>query len=155
MSELTGYTIVAMAEEHLDEVLTIERMSFPTPWIREHFLGELASGNSFPLVALDETGRVTGYICPMLILDEGHILNVAVHPESRGRGIGRLLVEKVLVDCRAKGASFIDLEVRLSNEVAISLYRQLGFSVIGRRKAYYENNEDALLMEYLCGRNEE
>lgn len=90
-----------------------------------------------------------GYICPMLVLDEGHILDVAVHSNYRGKGIGRMLVERVLHDCSERGAEFVSLEVRQSNESAIGLYRQLGFLETGRRKAYYENGEDALLMEYI------
>jgi [ribosomal protein S18]-alanine N-acetyltransferase len=93
---------------------------------------------------------VVGYICPMQVLDEGHILNVAVDPDCRGMGVGRALVQRVLDDFRASGAAFVSLEVRVSNVAAICLYRQMGFAEVGRRKRYYENGEDALMMEYLC-----
>jgi ribosomal-protein-alanine N-acetyltransferase len=138
-----------MTEVDLDAVTAIEKVSFPSPWARVLFSGELSAAHSFPMVAVDAEGVVVGYICPMLVIDEGHILNVAVHPDCRGRGIGRMLVENVLADCRLQGAEFVSLEVRPSNTVAIKLYRDLGFIVVGRRKAYYENGEDALLMEYL------
>ncbi len=146
-------TIAPMSEEELDEVLAIENASFPSPWSRALFLAELNSPNSFPLVALDSEARVIGFICPMLIIDEGHILDVAVAPAFRGRGIGRLLVEKVLEECRFLGAEFVSLEVRISNSTAISLYQQLGFIVTGLRKGYYENGEDALLMEYIFSKD--
>jgi ribosomal-protein-alanine N-acetyltransferase len=138
-----------MTEDCLDAVLAIEQDSFPSPWSRPLFVGELRSDHSFPMVAMDSEGRIVGYICPMLVIDEGHILNVAVDKKFRGRGIGRQLVERVLMDCRSQNAEFVSLEVRPSNVAAISLYRQLGFIVTGRRKAYYENGEDALMMEYI------
>jgi ribosomal-protein-alanine N-acetyltransferase len=146
--------ICPMTEDCLDAVLAIEADSFPSPWSRQHFVGELNSAYSFPMVALDPEGIIAGYICPMLVIDEGHILNVAVDRKFRGRGIGRLLVERVIMDCRLQGAEFISLEVRPSNTPALSLYRQLGFIVTGRRKAYYENGEDAIMMEYIFNTNE-
>ncbi len=137
-----------LCEEDLEALLAIESDSFPRPWSRINFLDELKSDHSFPLVALDQEGAVIGYIFPMLYLDEGHILNAAVRRDFRGRGVGRRLVERVLRDCRKGGASFVALEVRVSNGAAIALYRQLGFVEKGRRRRYYENREDAILMEY-------
>jgi ribosomal-protein-alanine N-acetyltransferase len=142
-------TICPMAASDLEQVMAIERASFPLPWLEQHFLDEINSAVAFPLTAFDPDGRVAGYICPMQVLDEGHILNVAVDPVCRGMGVGRLLVQRVLDDCRAAGAAFVSLEVRVSNAAAISLYRQMGFQDVGRRKRYYENGEDALMMEYL------
>ena len=140
-----------MKEEDLDQVLAIERNSFPHPWLRQHFIDELNSPHAAPLSAFDASGRLVGYICPMLLLDEGHILDVAVDPALRGAGVGRLLVRQVLQDCRLGGASFVSLEVRESNLAAIGLYRKMGFAEIGKRKRYYENGEDALMMEYVFG----
>lgn len=138
-----------MSEADLDQVLTIESESFPRPWNRTHFLNEMQSPHSFPLVAMSHDGLVIAFICPMQIIDEGHILDVAVKKEFRGQGIGRLLVEKVLEECRTLGAEFVSLEVRVSNLSAISLYKQMGFVETGARKRYYENGEDAMLMEYI------
>lgn len=138
-----------MKEDDLEQVLEIERNSFPLPWLRQHFIDELNSPHSFPLSAFDASGRLAGYICPMLLLDEGHILNVAVDPVFRSAGVGRLLVGQVLQDCRLGGASFVSLEVRESNLAAIGLYRRIGFTEVGKRKGYYENGEDALMMEYV------
>src|SRR6266498_1755188 len=94
--KLNDVTICPMRDADLEEVLAIEAASFPHPWNRTHFLDELKSTHSFPMVALDSNGVVIGYICPMLLLDEGHILDVAVHGDLRGRGLGKLLVEKVI-----------------------------------------------------------
>lgn len=156
MSEKGNDIIICpMTEPDLEEVLAIEADSFPLPWSKTHFLDELASPHAFPLVAMDREGRVAGYICPMFLLDEGHILDVAVRRDCRGQGVGKLLVEKVLAECRERGGAFVFLEVRASNAAAITLYEQLGFVETGRRKRYYENGEDAILMEYIFKNGEE
>lgn len=141
-------TIRAMTEADLEEVMAIENDSFTLPWSREHFLDELRSSHAFPLVALDREDKIIGFICPRLILGEGHIYNVAVPRAFRGRGVARLLVERALDDCREGGGAVVFLEVRYSNKAAITLYKQLGFVETGRRGNYYENGEDAILMEY-------
>ena len=141
--------ICPMTEADLDQVLAIELDSFPQPWSRQHFLDELSSPYAFPLSALAGAGRVAGYICPMFLLDEGHILDVAVAREFRGQGVGRLLVERVLGECRERGGAFVSLEVRPSNLEAIALYERLGFVTTGRRRRYYADGEDAILMEYI------
>lgn len=150
MPEITiEITICPMTAEDLDQVLEIERKSFPHPWLQQHFMDELNSPHAFPLCAFDHAGRLLGFICAMQLLDEGHILDVAVDHDIRGAGVGRLLVRKVLDDCRSNNASFVSLEVRESNLTAIGLYRKMGFAEVGRRKRYYENGEDALMMEYV------
>lgn len=148
---LNEITICPMAEKDLDEVLQIEQASYPLPWLRQHFLDELNSPYAFPLSAFDHDGHLVGFICPMQLLDEGHIMDVAVAPACRGKGVGRLLVQRVLDDCRAAEASFVSLEVRVSNLPAIALYHNMGFVETGRRKRYYENGEDAMMMEYVYG----
>jgi ribosomal-protein-alanine N-acetyltransferase len=153
--EMKDIVICPMTESDLEQILFIEAVSYPRPWNKSHFLDELASPHSFPLVALDAEGMLTGYICPMILLDEGHIMNVAVRKEHRGRGLGKLLVEGVLRECRKRGAEYVSLEVRPSNTAAISLYRKLGFVETGLRKRYYENGEDAILMEYLVYNSED
>jgi len=151
MAEINKEIIICpMTAADIKQVMAIERASFPLPWLEQHFLDEINSATALPLTAFDHDGRVMGYICPMQVLDEGHILNVAVDPACRGMGVGRLLVQRVLEDCRAAGAAFVSLEVRVSNVAAITLYRPMGFVETGRRKRYYENGEDALMMEYLC-----
>lgn len=140
-------TICLMTEDDLLEVLAIEADSYPRPWAREHFVDEIGSPFAFPLVALDWLGRVAGYICPILLLDEGEIRNVAVRSDLRGQGVGQLLVDKVIGDCRDRGAVYVGLEVRASNIPARTLYQKLGFVESGIRSKYYENGEDAILME--------
>lgn len=149
MAGLGDITICPMKETDLDEVLAIEEASYPRPWTRDHFLDELRSALAFPQVALDGDGKVAGYICPVLLLDEAHILNVAVRRDIRSHGLGGLLVDTVISECRKRGASFVGLEVRVSNVSALTLYGRLGFIETGRRPRYYENGEEAILMEYI------
>ena len=137
-----------MSVEDLETVLQIESASFSRPWTRTHFLDEIESACGFPLVALAPDGSVGGYLCLKLVLDEAEILDVAVSGSLRGRGIGRTLVESAFTFCRERGAALVFLEVRVGNAPAISLYRRLGFRETGRRKRYYEDGEDALLMDY-------
>lgn len=135
-----------MTSSDLDEVLTIERASFPVPWKREHFLHEIDSDLASPLVAVWE-GMIIGYVCIMSLFEEAQILNIAVAPEHRGRGVGRMLLERAIIVARDKGAEALILEVRVSNLAAIGLYDRYGFERYYVRKRYYEGKEDAVLMK--------
>lgn len=135
-----------MNENDLDAVLAIEQASYPTPWRLEHFRHELAAPHSFPFVA-ESNGMIAGYVCLMSLFEEGQILNVAVAPEQRGRGVARLLMDHAISVAREKGAELLALEVRASNIAAITLYERCGFVRTGIRSKYYEGVEDAVLME--------
>lgn len=136
-----------MTPEHMEQVASIEMRSFPTPWSEQSFLFEINENNfSLYIVALHQ-GQVVGYAGIWIILDEGHITNVAVHPNLRGQGIGRALMAELIKRAALLGADKITLEVRKSNLIARSLYDSLGFVEKGLRKRYYsDNNEDALIM---------
>ena len=138
-----------MTEGDLEQVVAIENESFSHPWTPGQFRDELLSSHAFPLVAVTPLGLVAGYLFPSLLLDEGEILDLAVSGEFRGKGIGRLLVESALEFFREQGASRVYLEVCVSNLSAISLYHSLCFRESGRRKRYYKNGEDALLMDFI------
>jgi len=140
-----------MREDDLAAVLQIESASFSRPWTRGHFLDEMASPHGYPTVAVTASGVVAGYLCLKQVLDEAEILDVAVSSTQRARGIGRLLVEWALAESRGREVNFLSLEVRAGNQQAIGLYRRLGFRGIGRRKRYYDDGEDAILMEYTFG----
>ena len=137
-----------MTEGDLDEIMQIERKSFPTPWSRRLFERELLLPYAYAFVALEApVDRVVGYLCFWLVEGETHILNLAVHPESRRRGIGSLLLRHGLEYSREKGAREITLEVRRSNYKAISLYRRFHFEPEGVRLRYYsDSGEDAVIM---------
>ena len=139
--------IRSMRPDDLDRgVMTIERESYPIPWSRRMVESELRNPDGACLVAEHE-GQILGYILMTLQADVWHILNVTVHPLHRGRRIGDALVRAaVRVGDRREHGGFT-LEVRVSNERAIRLYRRLGFVTHGVRPRYYsDNGEDALIM---------
>jgi len=135
-----------MTVEDIDQVLIIEQASFPAPWTREHFLTELDALYSFPYVA-EADNVVVGYVCMMSLFEEAQILDIAVAPEQRGRGVARLLIDHAISVAREKEAELLSLEVRASNIAAINLYERSGFVRTGLRQKYYEGREDAVLME--------
>ncbi|MGE5418025.1 MAG: ribosomal protein S18-alanine N-acetyltransferase [Acidobacteriota bacterium] len=135
-----------MKYKDLDQILSIENVSFPIPWSRDSYAGELK--NPFATYMVAEEGFViVGYAGVWCVFDEAHITNVAVHPQRRGRQLGELLLMKLEEVARARGTKRITLEVRPSNVAALALYARYGFAQIGVRKGYYsDNNEDALIM---------
>ena len=135
-------------EKDLPAMAEIERRCFHTPWSEESLRDDL-TGNplSVYMVLEAESGDVAGYMSLWRILDEGHINNVAVLPEYRRRGGASDMLEFMLEYSEKNGISSHTLEVRVSNEGAIGLYRKFGFKEAGVRKGYYEDNgEDALIM---------
>ncbi len=137
-----------MVEADLHQVMEIERLAFPSPWTAGIFLHELKLPFSRLRLARSATKNraLVGYVCWWTIGDEVHILNLAVHPAHRRSGIGRALVQVVLDDAVAHGATSVSLEVRRGNLAALELYRSLGFSKSGVRRNYYGRGEDAIVM---------
>jgi ribosomal-protein-alanine N-acetyltransferase len=138
-----------MREVDLPEVLAIENSSFFNPWRETTFRGEILNQSiSFPLVIVHSLQRkVIGYIIFWKVFEDVQINNIAVHPEFRRLGIGRVVLEYVIDQVRRDGAKFITLEVRPSNTAALRLYKKLGFKPISIRKGYYSNpNEDAFVL---------
>jgi ribosomal-protein-alanine N-acetyltransferase len=129
----------------LGAVDVIERRSYETPWSRSMFAGELAKPGSLCLGAFDG-GTLVGYMIISRYVDAWHVMNVAVDPEHRRRGVAKRLLERMfeLTDGAERGYT---LEVRVSNDPAIRLYERLGFRPRGVRRGYYtDNREDALIM---------
>jgi ribosomal-protein-alanine N-acetyltransferase len=144
--------VEAMRVDDLDQVLGIERASFPHPWSRQAFLYELRENRVARLWvarATDEPAApLVGYVCLWVVADEVHVTNLAVHPAHRHRGIGRQLLGTILELYRLEGARRAALEVRPTNHGARRLYEGFGFRQVGLRKGYYfDTGEDALLME--------
>lgn len=133
-----------LAVEHLQDVVAIEEQSFPTPWTRALFEREIAVPISHFFVVTD-AAALAGYGGYWLAGDEASIVNMAVHPQYRSRGLGRRIVEFLVDDARARGARTAFLEVRASNAAARRLYSSCGFRVCGARARYY-GLEDAVLM---------
>ncbi len=138
--------IRAMTHQDIDAILALEEKCFSLPWTRGMFEDELYNPNAFYLV-LEISGQICGYAGLWKIIDEGHITNVAVHPDFRRSGYGKRLIEALVDYAKMSELIGLTLEVRVSNVAAISLYERFGFKASGRRKRYYsDNNEDALIM---------
>ena len=136
-----------MRLKDVDAVAAIEQETFARPWSRESFRQELTRNAVARYLVAEEDGKILGYAGAWVILDESHITNIAVLEAFRGRGIGKQLTKALLQYLSNLGASYATLEVRVSNERAQHLYRSLGFVSVGKRKRYYEDNqEDAWLM---------
>lgn len=136
-----------MQIEHLDQVLAIERSSYPTPWSARAFLSELQNNVYAHYVVALLDGRVCGYSGMWLVLNEAHITNIAIHPAYRGRKLGDALLAEMERRARERGMTAMTLEVRVSNHVAQKLYKKRGFVQNGLRKGYYtDNHEDAIIM---------
>jgi ribosomal-protein-alanine N-acetyltransferase len=132
----------------LNAIEAIERSSYPTPWSRSMFAGELAKPSSICLGAVDaETKQLVAYLIISRYVDAWHVMNLAVARSHRRRGIATRLMERLFELTSGDGRRGYTLEVRVSNEAAIKLYEHLGFRARGIRRGYYtDNREDALIM---------
>lgn len=146
MQHKVSYTLRPMTAELVPGIAELERLCFSRPWSEDALRSELFNDAACFIAAVTETGEVAGYAGLHCILDEGYIDNVAVRPEFRRQGVAGELLGAFLRYGRANLA-FLTLEVRASNEAAISLYHKYGFRQVGRRKNYYDApREDAILM---------
>ena len=128
------------------DILKIERSSFSSPWSLSSFIEEINRPISH-LWALTIDEKLSGYICFWMFADDIHLMNIAVHPESRGKGYGHYLLTKMIETGTSMGIETVWLEVRPSNPMAIMLYEKIGFEKIGRRSKYYrDTKEDAVVM---------
>jgi [ribosomal protein S18]-alanine N-acetyltransferase len=133
----------------LNAIEPIERDAYPTPWSRSMFAGELSKPSSLSLGAFDPDAgdRLVGYLIISRYVDAWHVMNVAVAPEYRRRGIATALLEELFHRTEGDARRGYTLEVRVSNASAIALYERLGFHATGVRRGYYtDNREDALIM---------
>ena len=146
LKELDQITIQRMTDEDLDEVVRLEKICFSDPWNRKCFEEELGHQFCMPLVVrLDH--KIVGYACLWYVDEQMEIANFAVSPEFRRRGIGRRLMEEVLLESGEKGCTSVILSVRESNLPAKYLYKEFGYVEVGRRKRYYRYPvEDAVIM---------
>lgn len=136
-----------MIEADLDSVMQIEPQIYSHPWSRGNFVDSLASGYS-AWVLLDHNA-IIGYALMMCVLDEAHLLNLSIAKAYQKQGLGRLLLEHMIVQAKQHGAANMFLEVRTSNMPAITLYENMGFNEMAIRRGYYpasHGREDAVLM---------
>jgi ribosomal-protein-alanine N-acetyltransferase len=142
----TAVDIRPLTLSDLDAIEEIERSSYPTPWSRSMFAGELAKPASLCLGAF-EGEQLAGYLIISRYVDAWHVMNIAVAPQFRRRGIATALLERLFELTEDGSRRGYTLEVRVSNDGAIKLYERLGFTGRGIRRGYYtDNREDALIM---------
>lgn len=143
----TQFRIEEIRPEDLEAVLRIEAASFTHPWTREMFEAELVPEISLVLAVRSEDDALVGYLFGSIGEGVFHINNIAVDPRVRRQGVGRKLLRSALAQASRRGAKTATLEVRASNLTAQALYREFGFTVVGRRRRYYARPlEDGLIM---------
>ncbi len=139
----------SMQVSDIDEVVHIEQQAYPFPWTRGNFVDSLSTHYD-AWVLRDANQLLAGYFLLMHAVDEVHLLNITVRPDLQGRGVGRLLLDKVRQQATEAGMTSVLLEVRPSNQHALMVYGHLGFEHIGLRKNYYPagsgEREDAIVM---------
>ncbi|MBE7010287.1 MAG: ribosomal-protein-alanine N-acetyltransferase [Ruminococcaceae bacterium] len=138
------YKLAPLSRELVPALAELEKKCFSVPWTEAMFLGDLDSPHTTYRVILHE-GEPVAYMGLWKIADEGHITNVAVHPDHRRRGLAQQLIQSFLNWGKEEHLSLLTLEVREHNLAAIRLYEGFGFEQVGRRPLYYEGKEDALL----------
>jgi len=139
-------TLRLMEEEDLDQILEVSSLSLKESWSKSSFFNELSNSLARYMIA-EINNKIVGFAGVWIIVDEGHITNIAVHPDFRGQGIGEKLVLSLLNQACNWTINAFTLEVRDSNIIAQNLYKKLSFIEEGRRKNYYsDNNEDAIIM---------
>ena len=137
----------ALGMADLDALEEIERVSYPAPWSRSMFAAELQKPGALAVGAYGDDGALVGYAIVSRHVDVWHVMNVAVAPAYRRRGVARALLERLFEVTAADARRGYTLEVRVSNAGAIRLYERLGFEPRGVRRGYYtDNREDALIM---------
>ena len=133
-------------QSHLGRILEIETLSFTTPWSAFGFIQEIRNPAS-RLWAATMNEKLAGFICYWMLDFEVNLLNLAVHPEERGKGVGRFLLNHMVEEASSREVEAVWLEVRASNVGAIRLYGKFGFDKVGVRRKYYDDTqEDAIVM---------
>lgn len=135
-----------MRREHIEAVQQIELASFDSTWPEDAFLNEIEHNGAACYLVGRSGDRVLGYAGAWLILDEMHVTAVAVHPDSRGLRVGKKLFWHLMKAALDRGCRWSTLEVRETNEVAVGIYREFGFTRVGVRRKYYDGKDDALVM---------
>lgn len=136
--------------EDAKEIFAIEMECFSVPWSLDSIETELVNEDKKLYYVVEDANGVVGYAGAWLVYDEGQITNIAIRPSARRQGFGAKLTSALIEECFKRGMHEIFLEVRISNLSALSLYRQLGFTVKGMRKNYYsEPKEDAYIMSLI------
>lgn len=138
--------IMKMTQCHVSQIADLEKICFNDPWSENSIASELDNRLSHWLVALDDE-KVVGYVGSQTVLGETDMMNIAVHPAYRKKGIATELIEALIQVLKERGSHSLMLEVRESNNPAKELYLKMGFELVGIRKNYYRNpKENALIL---------
>ena len=140
------YDIRLAEEEDIGSIYEIEKICFDRPWTYEMFTDELSRNDKARYFVIEYDKEIIGYAGYWQIIDEAHIMNIAVRPDFRKKGAGSTLIGFLLMKFREEGIMKATLEVRAGNVNAVRLYQKAGFRIAGKRKKYYDNKEDALIM---------
>ena len=144
---MKNFEIITACEKYIDDLEIIENLSFKIPWSRQSLTDEIMGNKAAIYFCAVTGGKAVGYAGMWKVCDEGHITNIAVHPEYRKSGVGSALMEALIAAAKERGITALTLEVRKSNCPARTLYMKYGFREGGMRKFYYaDNHEDALIM---------
>lgn len=145
--ESSGITLRKMKIGDLDQIMEIEKVSFPTPWSRQAFLYEILDNDLAFYIVAERDEQLLGYAGLWVILDEGHVTTIAVNPQIRRSRVGESLLRELEALAAQTGVRKMTLEVRPSNYAAQALYYKLGYVMRGVRKGYYsDTKEDAIIM---------
>lgn len=140
--------VIDLGVPDVEDLIGLEGLCFEYHWTRDQFLLGLESG-AYRVIGIRVDTVLAGYMAFSLIEDEMEILNLAVHPAYRRRGLGEALLARSFEICVAAGIKKSFLDVKVSNDPALALYRKFGYKKIGVRKKYYpDTREDALLFRY-------
>jgi ribosomal-protein-alanine N-acetyltransferase len=135
-----------MTSGDLDEIVRLEALIFPDAWPESSFR-ELLSDQDWGALVAEMDGRIVGYACYLVVVDEAHVANIAVDPDYRRKSVAKRLLDRILGIAREASCVQILLEVRPSNSAARTFYEQAGFVELYRRPGYYRQpREDALVM---------
>lgn len=146
MQKISEEVISGIKAEDIPEIAQIEKKCFSEPWSEQLIRGSYLRKDHYFIVA-KKNNKILGYAGMYFAFSEAYMLNIAVKSEFRGLGIGYQLLGNLFSFCNKNNLEFLSLEVRSSNDGAIRLYKNMGFSQVGRRKNFYKKpNEDALIM---------
>jgi [ribosomal protein S18]-alanine N-acetyltransferase len=144
---MNNIEIIRMEPQYIKDVYNISRLCFKTPWSMDSLTTEFTNNANSRYFLAKVDGIIVAFGGMWIIIDEAHVTNIAVHPEYRGMGLGNMILNEMINNCKYELVIFITLEVRASNKIAQNLYSKHGFNVAGIRKRYYaDTNEDAFIM---------
>ncbi len=140
-----GFSVIPLEERHIKQIARLEKICFSSPWSENAIADSHKAGTRF--FVAESGDEVLGYAGLSAVIDEGYITNVAVFPHHRKKGVAHAVLNAMFCFARQNSLNFISLEVRPSNNEAVSLYKNMGFTQEGLRKGFYQNpKEDALIL---------